>query len=194
VKSPGPGNQAGNQAGNASLRTSSRLRKSGETMGQATSRELIWKHVKQIGTCMMVTVNADGGIRSRPMRGTPDEAAGAIWFFSDRDTDKDEDVARDPRACLTFADTHDQTYVSLSGRLSLIHDRNEIAAHWNAAAEAYYPNGKDDNSIVLMKFSAGSGEYWDAPSSPIVMAIKFLQAKVSGERPDLGTQGSARLS
>jgi general stress protein 26 len=163
-------------------------------MSQATSRELIWKHVKDIGTCMMATTNAEGGIRARPMRGTIDEPASAIWFFTDRETDKDEDVTRDARACLTFADPHDQTYVSLSGRISLIHDRAQIEAHWNEGAEIYYPAGKDDNSVVLMKFTADSGEYWDAPSSPIVMAIKFLQAKVSGERPDLGTQGSARLS
>jgi general stress protein 26 len=163
-------------------------------MNQATSRELIWKHVKEIGTCMMATSNPDGGIRSRPMRGAFDEPGSAIWFFTDRDTDKDEDVRREPRACLTFADPHGQTYVSLSGRISLIHDREEIVAHWNAGAEAYYPNGKDDNSVVLMKFTAESGEYWDAPSSPIVLAIKFLQAKVSGERPELGTQGAARLS
>jgi general stress protein 26 len=163
-------------------------------MNQPTSRELIWKHVRDIGTCMMVTTKPDGGVRARPMRGVPDEAGNAIWFFTDRDTDKDEDVQRDPRACLTFADTHDQTYVSVSGRITLVHDRDQIAAHWNEGAEVYYPNGKDDNSVVLMKFAAESGEYWDAPSSPIVMAIKFLQAKVSGERPDLGTQGAARLS
>jgi general stress protein 26 len=163
-------------------------------MNQATSRELIWKHVKNIGTCMLATTNPDGGIRSRPMRGVIDEPAGTIWLFTDQNTDKDEDVSRDPRACLTFADIHDQTYVSLSGRIELIHDRDEIAAHWNEGAECYYPNGKDDNSVVLMKFTAESGEYWDAPSSAIVLAIKFLQAKVSGERPELGTQGSARLS
>lgn len=160
----------------------------------STSRDLIWKHIKAIGTCMMVTTKPDGGVRARPMRGVADDLANAVWFFTDRDTDKDEDVQRDGRACLTFADTHDQTYVSVSGRLSLIHDRDEIAAHWNEGAEVYYPNGKDDNAIVLMKFTAESGEYWDAPSSPIVIAIKFLQAKVSGERPELGTQGAARLS
>jgi len=163
-------------------------------MTQESSRDLVWKYVKQVGTCMMVTMNADGGVRARPMRGTIDEPGGAIWFFTDRDTDKDEDVTRDARACLTFADTHEQTYVSLSGRISLIHNRDQIAAHWNEGAEAYFPAGKDDNTVVLMKFAAEAGEYWDAPSSPIVLAIKFLQAKVSGERPDLGTQGTARLS
>jgi general stress protein 26 len=163
-------------------------------MSQATSTELIWKHVKEIGTCMMVTLKPGGGVRARPMRGVADEPGNVIWFFTDKDTDKDEDVQRDPAACLTFADPHDQTYVSLSGRLSLIHDRDQIAAHWTEGAEIYYPNGKDDNSIVLMKFTAENGEYWDAPSSPIVMAIEFLKAKVSGERPELGKQGSARLS
>jgi general stress protein 26 len=163
-------------------------------MSQPNSRELIWKHVKDIGTCMMVTTKPDGGVRARPMRGTADEPSNAIWFFTDKDTDKDEDVRRDARACLTFADTRDQTYVSVSGRIALIHDREQIMGHWNEGAEIYYPNGKDDNSIVLMRFTPESGEYWDAPSSPIVIAIKFLQAKASGERPELGTQGSARLS
>ncbi len=163
-------------------------------MTQPTSRELIWKHVKSIGTCMMATTRSDGSVRARPMRGVSDKEANAIWFFTDREADKQEDVKRDPRACLTFADTHDQTYVSVSGRIALIDDRAQIAAHWNEGAEIYYPNGQNDNSVMLMKFTAESGEYWDAPSSPIVIAIKFLQAKVSGERPELGTQGAARLS
>lgn len=163
-------------------------------MAEAKARELIWKHVTDIGTCMMVTANSDGGIRARPMRGTVDQDGNAIWFFSDRDTDKDEDVERNPRCCLTYADTHDQTFVSVSGHITLIHDREQIDAHWTEGAEIYYPHGRNDENILLMKFVPEVGEYWDAPSSPIVIAIQFLQAKVSSERPELGTQGVARLS
>ena len=143
---------------------------------------------------MMVTTNTDGRIRARPMRGAAEPEGNIVWFFTDQDSDKEEDVLRDPRACLTFADPRDQTYVSLSGRIVLIRDSDQIAAHWTVGAEAYYPNGKNDPNIMLMRFDAESGEYWDAPSSPIIMAIKFLQAKVSGERPELGTQGKAQLS
>ena len=34
---------------------------------------------------------------------------------------------------------------------------------WNAGAEAWLPQGPDDDSVVLIRVEAASAEYWDTP-------------------------------
>ncbi len=154
-------------------------------MTQTDSRQAIWQHIKSIGTCMLVTYDGVGP-RARPMRGFPRPEESTVWFITDANSEKDEELAAYPRACLTFADLKDQNFVSLSGTVTRVNDRAMLAELWNEAAEAYFPGGRDDPSVVLLRFLAEKGEYWDAPSNPILLAIKFLQARVSSERPNLG--------
>lgn len=162
-------------------------------MNQDDPRHIIWNHIQKIGTCMLVTHDGDR-IRARPMRGIIQPDRNAIWFITDANSEKDNDVARHPSVCLTFTDTHDQNFVSVSGEVERVDDRAQLTELWNEGAEAYYPHGKNDPSVVLLKFVPSMGEYWDAPSNPIVLAIKLLQANLTGERPDLGTNEATSLS
>lgn len=156
-------------------------------------RNIIWKHIHSIHVCMMITMDGSQ-IRGRPMTGIARPETNSIWFFSDITTHKDEEIRKNPSACLTFADIQDRTFVSVSGHLNCVSDTGLIHDLWNEGAATYFPDGPDDPNIVLLKFTPENGEYWDSSSSTIVMAIKFLEAKVTGERPDLGTNGSAILT
>jgi general stress protein 26 len=161
-------------------------------MSQSDPRDVIWKQIRKIGTCMLVTF--DGAhLRARPMRGIAEPDANAIWFITDANSANEDAMARFPDACLAFTETRDQNYVSISGTAGREHDHAHLARLWNEGAEAYFPRGKDDPSVALLKFTPAKGEYWDAPSNPIVLAIKFLQAKLTAERPDLGTHEQTSL-
>jgi general stress protein 26 len=162
-------------------------------MSENDPRQVIWKHIQRIGTCMLVTYGGTH-LRARPMRAIVRPEQNAIWFIADASSEADEEMARYPDACLTFIDTRDQNFVSVSGTIGRLDDQAQLADLWSEGAEAYFPGGKDDPSVALLKFSPIEGEYWDAPSNPIVLAIKFLQAKISAERPDLGTHEQAHLS
>lgn len=162
-------------------------------MNEDASRDAIWEHVRAIDTCMMVTRNGEN-IRARPMTHILRTGQNAIWFFADANDHKDEEVARDPHACLTFADPDRHSYVSLSGEISLVRDRSMIDELWNDGAATYFPQGPNDPRIVLMRFEPESGEYWDSPSGSVARAFRFLKAKVSGRRPDDGSTGRAQLS
>jgi general stress protein 26 len=159
-------------------------------MNEEESRQLVWRHVGDIGTCMLVAPFA-GKVRARPMRGIAEPDDNAVWFFTDCETS--QQVEPDSPSCLAYADVRGQAYVSLSGRIAPVKDKAQIDRLWSEAVETYFPGGKDDPSIQLLRFSAEHGEYWDSPSNPIVLAIRFLQAKITGERPELGTKGQARL-
>ena len=63
---------------------------------------------------------------------------------------------------------------------------------WDEAAASYFTASPDDPRVVLLRFEPAMGEYWTAPSSEIVLAIKFLEAKLLGERPSLRARGARR--
>jgi general stress protein 26 len=156
-------------------------------------RNSLWRHIRNIRFCMMATHDGDRVV-ARPMAGIPRPEQNVIWFFTSTETHKDAEIEQDPRACLTYADIQDQTYVSVSGRIERVTDHDTIHDLWTEGAGLYFPLGPDDPEIVLLRFSPESGEYWDSPSSKIVLAIKFLEAKMTGERPVLGSHGTTTLS
>jgi general stress protein 26 len=141
----------------------------------------------------MMVARGDGGMRARPMVAIPRPEENAIWFFADRESDTDADMRHDAPVCLTFSDLKENTYVSLSGGISRVDDKDTINALWDEEAGSYFPSGPDDPRIVLLRFEPEAAEYWSAPSSPIVIAINFIGAKVLGERPKLGSKGSTAL-
>ncbi len=141
---------------------------------------------------MMVT-HGDDGMIARPMRGIMEQEGNSIWFFSDRNTETARDAKATQDCCLTFADLRGQTFVSACGQIELVEDRAEIKRLWTEGASVYFPHGVQDEAIVLLKFTPESAAYWDAPSNPVVLAIKFLQAKASGKRPALGTNAAVAM-
>jgi general stress protein 26 len=164
----------------------------GIQMSEQLARNTIWGHVKSIQTCMMVT-HDENDMRARPMRGIPRPEQNEIWFLTDSDSHADAAIQHSPGACLTFVDSKDNVFVSLSGRVSRVLDKVTIQELWNEEAGSYFTKGPEDPRVILLRFEPNSGEYWMAPSSPIVIAIKFLEAKILGERPRLGTAGRTRM-
>jgi general stress protein 26 len=154
--------------------------------------DFIWKTIEdmQVG---MLTTRCGAGMRGRPMSAIPRREENVIWFLSDAQTHKEKEVRDDPKSCVLFADPSRHTYVSLSGEVEVSRDRELIRSLWNVAVDAYWPQGPDDPQIVLLGFRPEEAEYWDAPSNPLVLAVKFVQAKLTGERPDLGANARVVL-
>jgi general stress protein 26 len=96
------------------------------------------------------------------------------------------EVQGDSRVCVTYAEPSRQDYVSFSGRASLVRDRAEIDARWSALLKAWFPNGKDDPDVALLRVSVEQAEYWDSPNSTVVQLYGYAKAALTGEPPKLG--------
>ena len=60
--------------------------------------------IKDIGTAMLTTI--DGGVlRSRPMATQEAEFDGTLFFLTGADTHKDEEIKKDNRVNVSYADT-----------------------------------------------------------------------------------------
>jgi general stress protein 26 len=154
--------------------------------------DFIWKAVEDM-TVGMLTTRAGDNLRGRPMSAIPRRDDNVIWFLSDGQSHKEAELRSDPRACVLFSDPKNHTYVSLSGEVHISRDRELIKSLWNVAVDAYWPDGPDESDVLLLGFRPQEAEYWDAPSNPLVLAIKFVQAKITRERPELGDNARVLL-
>ena len=148
--------------------------------------------IKEVEIAMLTTI--DGGtLRSRPMQTQEAEFDGELWFFTNSDTHKTDEIEKDNRVNVSYASPVANTYVSVSGAASIVKDKEKIQELWNPILKAWFPNGLDDPTLCLLKVSVEQAEYWDATSSTIVQIVGFVKALVTGKRADGGDHGKVNL-
>ncbi len=149
-------------------------------------REKIWALIKDARVAML-TSEDDGRLRSRPMVASQKHFDdGCLWFFTRADSPKADQVKREHQVNAAYASAPDNSFVSLSGEASLVFDRGDIDAHWNDMLKAWFPDGKSDPNLALLKVDVHQAEYWDAPGSRMVVAFDYLKARITGKPPQLG--------
>lgn len=153
----------------------------------------VYDLIKDIRVAMMTTVDTDGSLRSRPMHSLQPDAQGALWFFTRASAPKTGEIEREHRVNLAFADLDDQNYVSVSGYAQVVRDRDRIDQFWSEPMRAWFPKGKSDPDIALVKVRPEKAEYWDSPSSTIVHMYGYAKAVVTGESPNPGDNAKVDL-
>src|SRR5262245_10344048 len=143
--------------------------------------------IQSIDFCMLTTIDERGDLHSRPMssNGEIDQNAD-MWFFTAASSNKVSEIKGTPRVNLSFADPQNQNYVSVTGRARLVHDQKKIDELWQPQFQTWFPEGKDDPNVALLRVKVEKAEYWDSPSSTISYALNFVSALVTGEEPDVG--------
>ncbi|QHI99617.1 pyridoxamine 5'-phosphate oxidase family protein [Xylophilus rhododendri] len=136
-----------------------------------------------IGAGMLTTPDSSGVLTSRPMMPLEVDANGSIWFFTKPSSDKQAPAGK---VNLAFAEPSDGKYVSLSGGSTLIYDRNKIEELWSAAAKPWFPQGKEDPSLALLRVDVDDAEYWDSNSSRMVRMLAMAASAVSGKPVGMG--------
>ena len=133
-----------------------------------------------IDFCMLTTI--DGGVlRSRPMSTQQFEFDGDLWFFTSDQTHKVGEIQADDRVNVAYSKPDDNTYVSVSGRAELLKDQAKIDELWNPIHKAWFPEGKDDPHLSLLKVKVEAAEYWESSSSTLVQLFGFVKALATGE-------------
>ena len=140
---------------------------------------------------MFTTTDPSGTLISRPMALQAVEFDGDLWFFAARDSRKVAHIAADPQVNLTV--TSSSSWVSLTGRAAVVDDPEKKRELWNSVVEAWFPDGPDDDGVVLLKVAAESAEYWDTPGGRLATAFSFVKAKATGERIDGGENEKVEL-
>jgi general stress protein 26 len=159
-----------------------------------TDLEKLRHLIKEIDFCMLTTVDESGDLHSRPMSSNGDiDADGDIWFFTNASSHKVREIAKLPKVNVSFADPDNQRYISVSGTAQLVRDRAKIDELWRPEFKIWFPEGKDDPEIALLRVRLERAEYWDSPGSTIGYALSFVSSLVTGKQPDLGENRKVNL-
>lgn len=129
---------------------------------------------------MLTTTDSDGTLMSRPMAMQEVEFDGDLWFFAARDSRKITQLGANRQVNVAVGSS--DTWISLTGTGVVVTDAAKKRELWNSIVEAWFPDGPDDDGVVLLKVQAESAEYWDSPGGRVATVISLAKAKLTGER------------
>jgi general stress protein 26 len=151
----------------------------------------VWDLMEKIGFCMLASRDGEE-IRSRPMAAYLEREEGRIYFLTDKDSYKDEEIAADPHVNLAFADAGSHSYVAVTGRASLSNDREKIRELFNIPAKAWWDSAEDP-AIRLLVVEPDQAQYWDSPGK-VRAYFRMAAAAVSSTRPAMGENEKVEMS
>lgn len=111
-------------------------------------------------------------------------AAGAIWFF----TGRDHAFAKGGPATATFAGKGHEIFARFTGTLVEETSRERLDREWSRFVEAYFPGGKDDPNLLMLRMDLGTAEIWNADIGLATMARMALGHDVREETREEHTQ------
>jgi general stress protein 26 len=157
------------------------------TQTRENDLEKLREMIKDIDFCMLTTVDENGDLHSRPMSSNGDiDPDGDLWFFTGASSLKVNEITKLPKVNVSFADPENQRYISVTGTAQLVRDRAKIEELWRPEFKMWFPEGKDDPEVALLRISLEKAEYWDSPSSTVGYALSFVSSLVTGKEAEYG--------
>ena len=135
-------------------------------------RETFWKAF-QASPFIMIKLDGAPG-HAEPMTAQLDkDAHHAVWFFAKRDNR----IAGGGKAMGQVMTKGHDVFACIDGTLVEETDTAIREKHWNNAVEAWFPQGKQDPSVVLLRFDIADGEVWTSDIG-LKGAFKLLTGKL----------------
>jgi general stress protein 26 len=135
-------------------------------------KQKFWDAVKDDRTVMLGL--ADAKSHPRPMTAMiEDDEGGPIWFFTATSTELGTGISAPLPAVLTLSSKGHDVFATVHGSLSRTTDRSVIDRLWNPFIAAWYEGGKDDPSLVLLRFDPADAEIW-LDGSSLVAGVKAM--------------------
>jgi general stress protein 26 len=142
-------------------------------------KEHLWKKMTD-GPFVMVGL--EGGGHSEPLTVQLDkDQADTLLFF----VAKDNRVVRGGPAMVQFVSKGQDFFACLSGAISVDNDPALIDKLWSKQVEAWFPGGRSDPDLTLVRFDIADAELWE---SDLSLAGQFKM--LFGGKIDPGDEGS----
>ena len=145
--------------------------------------------VQNVETCMLTSIDQDGFLVSRPLQTLALNRAGELVFFTSAKSAKVTQLTEDRHVNLAYVDSDNRRYLSVRGRARMDRDGDTIDAFWSMEQKVFFPAGKDDPELMVLRVKVVDAMYWDAePGSLLGRALDFAQGMASDKPEDLGTR------
>ena len=165
------------------------------TNSQEKKLDELYGLIEKIETAMFTTRRADGRLVSRPMATQKRDAIADLWFVTDIESHKLDELEHDPHVNLAYFDTASYEWVSVSGTARVSTDRERIRALYQPDWRAWFgkldetrDGGPDDPRLALVLVDADSVVYMRREKSKPVVLFEVAKGMVTGDFPNLGSQ------
>lgn len=142
----------------------------------------LWDEIDDVH--MVMLGSPDHSQHMQPMAPQSAREENAIWFY----TRKTSDIARAAanggivHMCLVT----DDYQACLDGDLRTTYSPAHIERYWSSMVEAWYPAGKDDPDLTMLRFTPRSAAIWASTGSKLAFGWEIAKAITTGEEPDVG--------
>ncbi len=163
----------------------------------STTKKLseLYELIDEMEIAMLTTRRPDGFLVTRPMA-TQDRGPWAdLWFVTNIETDKTDEVESDPHVSVGYYNDRTKEWVSVSGKAEITQDRAKIRELWAPDWKAWFEDegderdgGPDDPRLALIFVEAHTAHYMKAKHSRPVALFEIAKGIVTGDTPDLGRE------
>ena len=157
--------------------------------------EELYELVDGIETAMLTTRRSDDMLVTRPMATQERGPGGDLWFVTDIDTHKVDEIEANPLVSLAYLNGKTMEWVSVSGRATITQDRAKIRELYAPDWKAWFPDeggakdgGPDDPRLALIFVEALSAHYMKAKHSRPVALFEIAKGVLTGSQPDVGRE------
>lgn len=146
-----------------------------------------------IEVAMFTTRRADGHLVSRPMQ-TQERVVGTdLWFMTNIDTHKLDDLMTDPHVNLAYYKDRTREWVSVSGLAQVSTDRELVRELYKPDWKAWLGDeggdrdgSANDPRIALILVEAVSAVYMKVTKPQPVVLFEVAKAMITGSPPSVG--------
>lgn len=142
--------------------------------------------VENTPTCLFGTGLSKVPSHVCPMQVQQVDELGDLWFFSGADSVHNLQLTGDHRAQLMFCNPAKIEYLVIFGEATITRERRKIDELWTRAVEAWFPQGKEDPNLTLVRVHPVRTHYWDTEDGKLVTMARILTAAVTGKAIDEG--------
>ncbi len=153
----------------------------------------LYELIDGIEIAMFTTRRPDGHLVSRPMA-TQTQAQGTdLWFVTDIESHKLDELAQDPHVNLAYYRDRTREWVSVSGTGLVIHDRRAIRELYRPDWKVWFGDeggerdgGPDDPRIALVLVDVHSVIYLKLDKPRPLVLFEVAKGMVTGTPPEVG--------
>lgn len=153
----------------------------------------LYKLIDGIEIAMITTRRADGYLVSRPMATQQRTSGTDLWFMTNAESEKFEELARDPHVNVAYYRDRTREWVSVSGRATLTRDRDLIDAlyadDWKMwlgdTGDGKRNGGRHDPRIALILVEAEHVVYMRKDRPAPAVLFQLVKSRITGEPPKI---------
>jgi general stress protein 26 len=139
--------------------------------------------ITDLDTAMVVT-HRGGQMHARPMAVAQLRPDADSYFATSLECAKVREIEADANVAILFQSG--SRFAAVQGTAKIVTDKALIEQLWSETWRLWFPDGKDDPSLCLLKVEATAGEYWDRSG---MKSLQFLfegwKAAAQGRTPEI---------